>query len=230
MAGLYFTFFPLFQTQNSSINYLTGHKNPYRDLPNSMHPEAYNSFLQMKKCALENGVDISIVSGYRSFDRQLLIWNNKYKRFKKQFNSDIKALENVTSYSAIPGTSRHHWGTEIDIIDANAKQPRKGLLNTINFGKDGNYNKLNLWMKANAHQFGFHLVYTDDKCRTGFKFEPWHYSYSPISNNLLKDYSKLNLVESVKNDKIRGISHFDKESLLTYYKTHLCGINPALLS
>lgn len=74
-------------------------------------------------------------------------------------------------YSTIPGTSRHHWGTDIDIIDAN--QPYKGdPLESDKFHGDGPFCALKEWMDLHANTFGFYLVYTDNDKRTGFYYEP----------------------------------------------------------
>ena len=77
------------------------------------------AFNKMHEAALEDGIDIKIVSGFRDFKRQMLIWDNKYKKYTAEYKlSPTKAIEEIIRFSTVPGTSRHHWGTEIDIIDA----------------------------------------------------------------------------------------------------------------
>ena len=82
--------------------------------------ETYNAFFKMKDAAEKDGIRIKLVSGFRDFYRQQTIWNNKYKKFTKEFSLDgPSAIKEIIRFSTIPGTSRHHWGTEIDIIDKN---------------------------------------------------------------------------------------------------------------
>jgi LAS superfamily LD-carboxypeptidase LdcB len=213
----------------TSVAYLTGKKNPYKNYTKSLHPKAYKAFLQMRDCALEQGINIQIVSGYRSFDRQLSIWNNKFEKFKEYSLTDAEVINKVTNYSAIPGTSRHHWGTELDIIDENSTVKSTGLLNHNNFEKNGAFYKMHKWLKENAHQFDYHIVYSKDKSRTGFMYEPWHYSYAPVSKKLLKKYSQLNLNNIIRDNRILGYKNIDENCLKSYFRTHLLGINQELL-
>ena len=70
------------------------------------------AFNKMYKAAKEDGIDIKIVSGFRDFERQMFIWNNKYKKYTTEYKlSPTKAIEEIIRFSTIPGTSRHHWGT-----------------------------------------------------------------------------------------------------------------------
>ena len=74
-------------------------------------------FNQMKNAAKKEGINMKIVSGYRSFNRQKLIWNRKFLNNQKQGLNPLENINKIILYSTIPGTSRHHWGTDIDIID-----------------------------------------------------------------------------------------------------------------
>jgi LAS superfamily LD-carboxypeptidase LdcB len=217
------------QNITPSKDYLTGRKNPYINYTKSMHVKAYDAYLDMHKCALKQGINIQIVSGYRSFERQLKIWNYKYKAYKSYNLTELEIIEKVATYSAIPGTSRHHWGTEIDIVDSAANKPVRGFLITENYEENGTYHKMHLWLEENAHLFGFYMVYTKDENRTGFRHEPWHFSYQPVSSYYLKCFSKLNLLESIKSENIFGNNNFDKNCLKSYFDSHLLGINPLLL-
>ncbi|MFN2262228.1 MAG: D-alanyl-D-alanine carboxypeptidase family protein, partial [Psychroflexus sp.] len=75
-----------------------------------LEEETFDSFLRMKSLAEEDGIKIKIVSGYRSFQRQKSIWETKFKQFSES-KSPIEAISEIITYSSIPGTSRHHWGT-----------------------------------------------------------------------------------------------------------------------
>jgi len=84
-----------------------------------LRKEAFDAYTKMCEAALKEGIKIKAVSSYRNYDHQNRIWTRKYKRFTKEGLSPIQAIRKIVEYSTIPGTSRHHWGTDIDIIDMN---------------------------------------------------------------------------------------------------------------
>ncbi|RRO12567.1 D-alanyl-D-alanine carboxypeptidase family protein [Flavobacteriaceae bacterium 14752] len=214
---------------NPSKALLTGKHNPYLNTSGVIHKAVYQPFVKMREAALKAGLDIQIVSGFRSFDRQLKIWNSKYKQYQKQGLSDKDIIKKIITYSTIPGTSRHHWGTDIDIIDANVEKPNSDLLLEQNYHGNGVYCKLQEWMQTHAHEFGFYLVYTNNYHRSGFKYEPWHYSYKPLSKPYLKSYLKLNHNDLFNNENVLGKNYLDQNCLMSYFQSHLRGINPKLL-
>jgi len=190
--------------------------------------EAYDSFLKLQAEALKEGITIAAVSSYRNFDHQKRIWNRKYKKFTSQGLSPQESIEKIIEYSTIPGTSRHHWGTDIDIYDTNVKQPT-GILQTKNYHGNGVYCKLKDWMDTNAERFGFFLVYTDRYYRKGFKYEPWHYSYKPLSKLYLEDYRKLDISKLLKLEGLLGSEYFDATFINKYITENILDINPELL-
>ena len=134
--------------------------------------ETYNAFIKMKDAAEKDGIKIKIVSGFRDFYRQQTIWNNKYKKFTEEFLLDgPSAIQEIIRFSTIPGTSRHHWGTEIDVIDENFKN-EKNLLIAKKYEEGGIFNSLKKWMDKNSEKFGFYIVYDDNDKRPGFEYEP----------------------------------------------------------
>ena len=193
-----------------------------------LHPDAQDAFEKMAASAKKEGIFIKIVSGYRSYRRQQQIWDAKFKRFTNDGLSPQQALRKIITYSTIPGTSRHHWGTDIDIIDGKPKQP-KSLLLTKNFENNGVFCKLKEWMDKNAETFGFYLVYTDNTDRTGFFYEPWHYSYAPISIPLLGQYKKIDLYNLIENSSIAGKQYVTKQFIEQYKNQNILDINPFLL-
>lgn len=218
-----------FNLQQLSFDELTGKGHPklFGD-GFKLRKEAYEAFLKMKAEATKEDINIQVVSGYRSFDHQKRIWTNKYNRFTNQGLSPEKAIEKIIEYSTIPGTSRHHWGTDLDLIDGNAKQP-KYVLNAEHFHGNGAFCKLKEWMDKHAETFGFYLVYTDNANRKGFKYEPWHYSYKPLSGKFLTDYRKISLLEFLKNEKIAGSHYFSENFIEKYISENILDINPELL-
>ncbi len=194
----------------------------------ALRKEAYEAFLKMKAEAAKSGFKIKVVSSYRNYAHQNRIWERKYKRFTAEGLSPIEAIKKIIEYSTIPGTSRHHWGTDIDIVDGNARQP-KGLLLTENFEGNGPFCQFKEWMDQHANSFGFKLVYTDKKDRKGFKYEPWHYSYAPLSIPMLKEYQKLNVADELKKAKLLGSNFFTNDFINQYINENIFDINPELL-
>ncbi len=103
------------------------------------------------------------------------------------------------------------------------------VLLTQKFQGEGPYARLALWMQENASQFGFYLPYTNNKKRKGFSFEPWHYSYAPVSIQMLKAYLKLDLISFLKASEVLGKEVFDIDFISTYIEENVKGINPVLL-
>lgn len=193
-----------------------------------LRKEAYDAFIAMQSDAKKNDIIIKTVSSYRSFNHQNSIWERKYKRYTSQGLTAEDTIEKIIEYSTIPGTSRHHWGTDMDIVDANARQPRN-LLNPENFEINACFGNLKQWMDANSKNYGFYLVYTDKKDRKGFNYEPWHYSYRPLSCDFLAEYRQLDLAELLQTEKVMGSEHFSKGFINTYLNENILDINSELL-
>tara|TARA_B100000575_G_C23095584_1_gene631885 strand:- start:886 stop:1593 length:708 start_codon:yes stop_codon:yes gene_type:complete len=189
-----------------------------------MIKEAGEAFVNMQKEALKEGIKIKIVSGFRSFNRQKQIWNRKFRINKMNGLSPKQNLLKIIEYSTLPGTSRHHWGTDIDIIDGN-KIVSGDLLLEENFHGDGPYVKLRKWMDINSKRFGFYRPYNNNPKRKGFKYEPWHYSYAPISIPMLKAYLKLKLRDQIVQKDLEGYQHLNHNFLAKYKKEHILGIS-----
>ncbi len=193
-----------------------------------LREEAHLAFSKLKADASKAGIRINVVSSYRNFDHQKRIWGRKFKRYTSQGLSESQSIKKIIEYSTIPGTSRHHWGTDLDIVDSNAKQP-SSLLQPENFNSDGPFCKLKEWMDENASNYGFHLVYTDLEERKGFKYEPWHYSYKPLSSTFLKQYRTLDIKSILKKEKLGGSNSFSETFMDSYVTENILDINPELL-
>ncbi len=193
-----------------------------------LRKEANDAFEKMKTAAAKEGIQIQVVSSYRSYQRQEQIWNGKYDRFTKQGLSPIQAIEKIIEYSTIPGTSRHHWGTELDIIQAGKPKQEDSLL-ARHFEEGGLYRELKIWLDENKAKFGFYEVYTNEPDRKGFKYEPWHLSYRPISHPMLQDYKKIDLKALLQKIKLKGSEHFTDEFIARYRAENVLDINPKLL-
>ena len=193
----------------------------------TMHKETAVALKKMQSAAAKEGIAIEVVSAYRSFQRQKEIFEGKYRRFIQEGLAPLEAIKKIVEYSTIPGTSRHHWGTDLDLIDGNAQRP-KNVLMAQHFHGEGPFCKMKEWMDQYAESFGFFEVYTDSTERKGFKYEPWHFSYAPVSIPMLKAYRNLNLKAILAEEKIAGNTHFTQEFLTAYWNENIMDINPRL--
>ncbi|NDB02341.1 MAG: D-alanyl-D-alanine carboxypeptidase family protein [Flavobacteriaceae bacterium] len=218
--------------QSYTIDELIG-KNP-RDLVGdtyltTMQKDTALALGQMQAAALEDGIEIEVVSAYRSFDRQKSIFQRKYRRYTQEGTPAAAAVKRIIEYSTIPGTSRHHWGTDLDLIDGGVSKP-ESVLETRHYYGQGVFCDFNLWMQENADKFGFFQVYTNDPNRNGFAHEPWHYSFAPVSIPMLEAYRAIDLYELLINENLSGAQVLTPEFLADYKKYHILDINPLLLA
>lgn len=217
--------------EDFTLNQLIGKGNP--DLTGNtylttMHKETALALQKMKDAAAKDNISLEVVSAYRSFQRQKEIFESKFQKFTNQGLKPLEAIEKIIEYSTIPGTSRHHWGTDLDLIDANAPRPNDVLV-AKNFYGEGPYCKMKEWMQKNATHFGFYEVYTDVASRKGFKHEPWHFSYAPVAIPMLKAFKKLDLINILKQEKIKGSDFFTNTFIEKYRSENILDINPELL-
>ena len=189
--------------------------------------EAGNAFEKMQLKAKKDGILLEIVSGYRSYDRQKSIWNRKFKSNQEKGLTPENNILKIIEYSTIPGTSRHHWGTDVDIIDG-AKPKEGDVLVSNKFHEKGPYAELKKWMEQHAESFGFYLPYTRSIDRKGFYYEPWHYSFAPLSIPILKSYLQLDLNEVLITEGLEGRAYLSSEFMSRYLKHNILGIAAAL--
>lgn len=157
-----------------------------------IHKDSYKAFQQMQAQAKVVGIDMQVASAYRSFDRQLSIWNAKASGQRDCLDdsghcidltrlNSLQIIESIMRVSALPGASRHHWGTDLDVYDA-AAMPEDYQLQLIaaEYSANGPFDRLNLWLEKHAADFGFGRPYSAD--RGGIAPEAWHISHLPIAN------------------------------------------------
>ena len=196
-------------------------------LVGSMQKEVYESYERMRQAAAKEGIDIKVVSAHRSYNRQREIWNAKYKTLTSQGLPAKDAIQEIITYSTLPGTSRHHWGTDIDIID-NANPQSGDVLLAEKFYGDGPSSALRSWMNRNAADYGFLEVYTDHPNRKGFAHEPWHYTYHSLSKAYLEVLTNQVISEIAKDEQLLGRKFLDADFFKSYTTEHLLDINPIL--
>lgn len=188
-----------------------------QDLRCVLHYEAVASFLAMREAAAGAGIDLTPRSSFRDFDTQLAIWNRKWAGerpildrkgvlLRRESLSDAEAVEAILSWSAVPGGSRHHWGSDVDVIDSAAVPVGYHVeLVPSEYASDGIFGVLTAWLDANMRQFGFFRPYGTD--RGGVSPEPWHLSYAPVSVPALESLSLSALRQVIEASTIAGKPH-----------------------
>ena len=148
--------------------------------------EAKDNIERLISDAKNDGMNIRVISAYRSYSYQENLYNNYVKN---------DGVENADTYSARPGYSEHQTGLVVDITRA--------FDDFNNFENTNEYN----WMLENAHNYGFILRYPKDKEDiTTYSFEAWHYRYVGVdfaqkikASNLTFDEYYVRYLESDKN-------------------------------
>lgn len=161
----------------------------------SVHRDVVQPFRELRDAAASVGFDLAILSGFRSFDRQLSIWNRKARGELAVLDSDAQPLDittlsprdlvfSILRWSALPGASRHHWGTDLDVYDAAARPAGYEVeLIPSEYESGGMFAPLSSWLDgriANGSAFGFFRPY--DRDRNGVAPERWHLSYAPLAS------------------------------------------------
>lgn len=194
-----------------------------------VHKEALNSLSDLSNELAKNGFILGVVSSFRGFESQLKIWNAKATGRRTLLDSNSKPLDYfklskteiihaILKWSALPGLSRHHWGTDFDVIDTNSTpKDYKVQLVTSEFVGQGYYAKMHLWLDKNMSRFGFFRPY--QKEQGGVSPERWHISYHPIASQLKDAHSVELETETLKNSAIELKSEVLKElpSIFTRY-------------
>ncbi len=117
-------------------------------------PELTSAFETLKQKASEDGIELKIVSGFRSYNTQNRLYSNYVARDGKT---------EADTYSARPGHSEHQTGLAIDV---------NSLLFSFGETKEGK------WLQNNAYKYGFIIRYPKGKENiTGYQYEPWHLRY-----------------------------------------------------
>lgn len=173
-----------------------GHIVELADPPCTLHAQAAAPFLSMRRAAAADGFDLVAASSFRDFERQLGIWNAKYSGAAPMVDAAERPLEAVSLppaqrvaaillWSALPGASRHHWGTDVDLIDRNAMAGQRVRLTAAEFqpatqtSPAGPFAPLAAWLEANAARYGFFRPFRG--VLSGVQAEPWHCSFAPLA-------------------------------------------------
>ena len=121
-------------------------------------PGAARAWLAMRRAAGADGVALEAISGYRSHDYQLGIFERKLARGQ--------TLDRILTVNAAPGYSEHHDGSALDIGTPGEPPAEESFESTAAFA----------WLQAHAAAFGFRMSYPRDNPH-GIVYEPWHWRF-----------------------------------------------------
>lgn len=181
--------------------------------------DVYDAFIRMHKVAKADGISLIIVSATRTFDDQKKIWHSKWtgkrlvdgKNLAETVSAPVERAKIILKYSSMPGTSRHHWGTDIDINSVSNAYFESGIgLETYK------------WLVTHAVQFGFVQPYTPKGINRphGYNEEPWHWSYNPIAKYYTQQY-----LEKVSYDDLTGFKGSETAPKVEVISNYVLGIN-----
>ena len=189
-----------------------------------LQKKTYEAFKKMHAAAKKDGINLTIKSATRNFFSQKKIWDSKWlgtkkvtgvKNIKKEFPQPKARALKILEFSSMPSTSRHHWGTDIDMNNFTNK-----------YFEHGQGKKEYDWLKNNAHLFGFYQPYTPKGTarKYGYNEEKWHWSFLPLSKKYI-DQMKLRM----KDENIKGFQGAAVAKEIGVVEKYILGINQECL-
>jgi len=181
-----------------------------------LHADAATAFLALARQAAHDGIDLAAASSFRPFARQLAIWNAKFHghqalldRFGEPLDvgrlDEEQIVRAILLWSALPGASRHHWGTEIDVYDRAAlAPPARPRLIPAEYAGDGAFAPLSAWLARHCAHYDFFRPYDSD--RGGVQPEPWHLSFAPVAGAALPALTLQVLADALRAGELAGES------------------------
>lgn len=173
-----------------------------------IHPDVIPAFGELKNCIVKKGADLDIISGHRTVERQLLIWNEKATGIRpvldeKERPVDLSCLTEqeivkaILRWSALPGLSRHHLGCDMDVYDPSCADRSEIKLLQEEWKQGGVCGNLApLLAKALEENPDFYRPYMDTQ--SPLALEPWHLSFRPIAEKYSTP-TKENLIQFIKH-------------------------------
>ena len=122
-----------------------------------LSPKCASAWIEMEADAKQDSIELSILSGFRTYYKQYTIINYKLKKGL--------TLKEILKENKLPGLSEHHSGNAIDIIS-----------NSYKLSSDFENSSAYVWLIQNAYKYGFYLTYPKNN-KDGIIFEPWHWYF-----------------------------------------------------
>ncbi|MFC3024351.1 M15 family metallopeptidase [Vibrio zhugei] len=178
-----------------------------------VHPDVQNDLMGLSQAAVAAGFDFHIASGFRPFDRQCWIWNRKMSGEASIKDADNRPIDvsklsehekvmAILRWSALPGASRHHWGTDFDVYAHNALPDATSLQLEPWEYLSGHQSGFYQWLSEHLESFGFYFPYQQGG--SGVAFEPWHISHRATARRYLAQLTVPVLANQLKQSNILG--------------------------
>ncbi|WP_246019503.1 M15 family metallopeptidase [Corallincola spongiicola] len=197
-----------------------------------VHKDVCLPLQSLISAAADDGFSLQIASGFRSFERQQAIWQAKFLGTRPLLNHDSQPLDITTlsesekiaailHWSALPGTSRHHWGTDLDIFCSLQQGEQPLRLEPDEYALGGPQHSTYLWLREHAGKFGFFWPY--NTYRGGVAEEPWHISYGEIAEQALSQLTSTKVMDALTRNQVIGLAHLGPqiEALMVKYVTNV---------
>jgi len=188
-----------------------------------LRKDTYAAFKEMHRAAKEDGIALVIRSATRNFEYQKGIWERKWtgKTILEggvdgtTITDELLRAQTILRYSSMPGTSRHHWGTDIDL---------NAFSNS--YFANGAGLEIYTWLQKHASTFGFCQPYTTKGPHRpyGYEEEKWHWSYVPISKQLTEKAK-----ESLSPEMLQGFAGAEQAEALQVIDHYILGIDSMCL-
>lgn len=207
-------------TSTPTLNQVSGMVSPQKDARLVRIPSKYTNkteYIQknvlpdlegMILAARKDGVNLRVVSAFRSYHHQKNLWQRKWRRTS---GNDKARLQAVLRYSSPPAFSRHHWGSDVDLNSLK-----------LTYWASAGGKKTQRWLQKNARKFGFCQVYSQ-RCKSGHREEKWHWSHVRSARPYYQVRAKN--IKRVKHINLSGSRALTPELLKTYLSSiQNCGL------
>jgi LAS superfamily LD-carboxypeptidase LdcB len=196
------------------------------ELRMTLHRAVVRPFLALRAAAASDGLDLVAASSFRDFAAQLRIWNEKWRGTRVLLDRagcpidgaslpPQRRVDAILLWSAAPGTSRHHWGTDLDVWDRAAVAADYRLrLVPEEYAERGPFARLSVWLDRHMARYGFFRPYLRD--RGGVQPEPWHLSHAPTAAEASRRLRLATLYGALEHAEIEGKSALLKRLPVVY--------------
>lgn len=199
-----------------------------------VHKDVTGDLTKFINAAKQAGFDFHLASGFRSFEQQLTIWNGKYSGQRMLLDSSSKALDifslsdkekihAILRWSALPGASRHHWGTDFDIYDKAALPPGSTIKLEPREYLQSHQQPFYQWLINNAVKYGFYFPYQQDL--GGVAIEPWHISHYSTASDCLQELTIEVIRQQLRDEPLLG-KKFVLPHLENLYTKYISNLSP----
>jgi LAS superfamily LD-carboxypeptidase LdcB len=219
----------------------TEHLTRLNDRSHLLHTDVVDDFISLEQACFDEGFTIAIHSSFRDYNTQLKIWNEKAQGKRALLDKEGLPLDfsqmtkkqilfSILRWSALPGMSRHHWGTDIDIYDSNSlpSNDYKVQLTPEEVNPTGIFGKLHLFLDElikDQKSFNFYRPYKDDL--GGVSPEKWHISHVTTANTFLEklSYENFELFLKTRDPKEFALLDLVKQNRKLIFEKYITNIS-----